>query len=150
MNGAPAIAPDAAMVLGLASTAMPFAGTPEAEAERWLRVMRLHGEVGIALQALGVSEMSLPEHDAAAEHGSPGAGEGDAAGKAGDRDVIANVVDHASRIAEERGAGGVATTDLLMGVMHVYGEDFDRVLHTHGTDREELLEQLARQELRAD
>jgi len=64
--------------------------------------------------------------------------------------VIAHVVEHASRIAGERGASGVATPDLLMGVMHVYGEDFDRVLHVHGTDREELLEQLARQEVRGD
>ena len=59
MNAGPAIAPDAAMVLGIAATAMPFARTPEAEAERWLRVLRLHGEVGAALQALGVSEGPL-------------------------------------------------------------------------------------------
>ncbi len=143
MNGSPAIAPDAAMVLGLVSTAIPFAGTPEAEAERWLRVMRLHGQVGIALQALGVSEMPVSEHDRAGDHEQPAAG-------GGDPDVIAHVVEHASRIAGERGASGVATPDLLMGVMHVYGEDFDRVLHVHGTDREELLEQLARQEVRGD
>ena len=30
--------------------------TPEAEAERWLRLLRLHGEVGATLQALGISE----------------------------------------------------------------------------------------------
>jgi hypothetical protein len=144
MNGAPAIAPDAAMVLGLASTAMPFAGTREAEAERWLRVMRLHGQVGIALQALGVSEMSLSEHDHTGDHAQAIAATG------GERDVIDNVVEQASRIAGERGASGVATADLLMGVMHVYGEDFDRVLETHGTDRAELLEQLARQETRSD
>jgi hypothetical protein len=138
MNGSPAIAPDAAMVLGLASTAMPFARTPVDEAERWLRVMRLHGQVGIALQALGVSEMSLFEAD--------GGGEGQTSATGGDdRDVIASVVESATRIAGERGASGVATTDLLMGVMSVYGEDFDRVLQTHGTDRDELLEQLARQ-----
>jgi len=29
-----------------------------------------------------------------------------------------------------------------MAVMHVYGEDFDRVLQVHGTDREELLQKL--------
>jgi hypothetical protein len=139
MSDAPVLAPDAAMVLGLASTAMPFAGTPEAEAERWLRVMRLHGQVGIALQALGVSEMPVSEHDSASAPAPP-------PGDPGESDVVANVVQHASRIAGERGAGGVATTDLLMGVMQVYGEDFDRVLQTHGTDRQELLEQLARQD----
>jgi hypothetical protein len=139
VSSSPAIAPDAAMVLGLASTALPFAGSPEAEAERWLRVMRLHGRVGIALQALGVSEMSVSEHDHADVH------EQTAAAAGADRDVIAIVVEKASRIAGERGASGVATPDLLMAVMNVYGEDFDRVLHTHGTDRDELLEELARQ-----
>ena len=56
MSTTATLAPDAAMALGIAATAMPFARTPEGEAERWLRVLRLHGESGIALQALGVSE----------------------------------------------------------------------------------------------
>jgi len=139
VNDAPALAPDAAMVLGIASTAMPFAGTPQAEAERWLRVMRLHGQVGIALQALGVSEMSVAEHGGGSDRdpASPAHADGS--------DATTEVLGHASAIARERGAGGVATTDLLMGVIHVYGEDFDHVLHTHGTTRQELLEQLARQ-----
>ena len=58
VNGTRALAPDAEIVLGIASTAMPFARSAEEQAERWLRVLRLHGEVGIALQALGVSEES--------------------------------------------------------------------------------------------
>ena len=29
-----------------------------------------------------------------------------------------------------------------MAVMHVYGEDFDRVLQAHGTDRGEVLARL--------
>jgi hypothetical protein len=139
MSAQPTLAPDAAMVLGLASTAMPFARTPEAEAERWLRVLRMHGQVGIALQALGVSEMSLSEPDPDAER------ERRSSAGTGDPDAVAHVVDHAALVAGERGASGVATSDLLMGVMHVYGEDFDRVLRTHGTDREELLEQLGSQ-----
>ena len=59
MSTGSALAPDAAMALGIASTAMPFARTPEDEAERWLRVLRTHGEAGIALHALGVSEGPL-------------------------------------------------------------------------------------------
>ncbi|HYB22490.1 MAG TPA: hypothetical protein VED41_01745 [Solirubrobacteraceae bacterium] len=130
-----ALAPDAAIVLGIASTAMPFARTPEAEVERWLRVLRLHGQVGIALQALGVSEEPLPGVE-----GHEDTREGAAA--AGERDAVALVTEYAVRIATERHARALATTDLLMAVMHVYGEDFDRVLQVHGADREELLERL--------
>ncbi len=50
---------DSALVLGMASTAIPFARSREEEAERWLRILRLHGEAGAALQALGVSEAPL-------------------------------------------------------------------------------------------
>ena len=44
---------DAALVVALAGTAMPFAHSAEDEAERWLRALRLHGQVGATLQALG-------------------------------------------------------------------------------------------------
>ncbi len=124
------LAPDAAMVLGIASTAMPFARTREDEAERWLRLLRLHGEVGIALQALGVSEVPLPrgrEHTEA-DDTRP--------------DAVAAVTEHTVRIAAERGVNGVGTSEVLMAVMEVYGEDFDRVLRAHGTDRDEVLERL--------
>ena len=50
---------DAALVVALAGTAMPFAHSAEDEAERWLRALRLHGQVGSALQALGVGESPL-------------------------------------------------------------------------------------------
>jgi ATP-dependent Clp protease ATP-binding subunit ClpA len=125
------------MVLGIASTAMPFARTPEAEAERWLRVLRLNGEVGRTLQALGVSEGSLQAHseDNGRERAGPAT--------ADDRDVIARVTEDAVHIASRRGASGVTTTDILMAVMHVYGEDFDRVLRAHGTDRDEVMERLS-------
>ncbi len=138
MSSAPKLAPDAAMVLGIAATAIPFARTPEEEAERWLRILRLHGEVGVALQALGVSEDSLragrelvdserfsqainPEH----------------------RDVIALVTEAAVGEALGRGAGGVGTIDVLMGVMQVYGTVFERALRAHGTDADEVLQRLA-------
>jgi hypothetical protein len=121
------------MVLGIASTAMPFARTPEAAAERWLRVLRLTGEVGTALQSLGVSEGPLGE-----------SGDSERTGPAGvdERDAIAQVTEHAVRIASQRGAAEVATTDVLMAVMRLYGADFDRVLRAHGTDRDEVIERL--------
>jgi arginyl-tRNA synthetase len=136
MSAAPAIAPDAAIVLGIASTAMPFARTPEEAAERWLRVLRLNGEVGAVLQSLGVSEGPLqpPGEDSDREQ----------AGAAGidHHDAVSHVTEHAVHIARERGATAVATTDVLMAVMRVYGADFDRVLQAHGTDRDEVIEQL--------
>ena len=144
MSAAPALAPDAAFVLGIAATAIPFARTPEDEAERWLRLLRLHGEVGAALQALGVSEGSLAKNDAhpPARGETPNAGaDGPAVGKRDD--VIALVGERAARLAGERGAGGIGTTELLLSVLDVYGEVFERTLRAHGTDSSEVLERLA-------
>ncbi|HEX3910211.1 MAG TPA: hypothetical protein VHW67_05865 [Solirubrobacteraceae bacterium] len=143
MSAAPALAPDAAMVLGIAATAIPFARTPEDEAERWLRVLRLHGEVGTVLQSLGVSEDSITMHPENGHHaGATNAGAG--AGTDGERrDVIELVGDSAARIAITRGAGGVATTDVLMALLQVYGPVFERALRAHGTDADEVLERLA-------
>lgn len=137
MSGArPVLAPDAAIALGIASTAMPFARTSDDEVERWLRVLRLHGEVGIALQAIGVSEVPLAGGEEGPEHGA------DSAAAADRGDAVTRVTEHAVRIAAERNQRALTTTDILLAVMHVYGEDFDRVLQEHGTDRKEVLERL--------
>jgi hypothetical protein len=130
-------APDtsAAIVLGIAATALPFAPSPEAEAERWLRILRLHGEAGSTLQALGVSEGPMEDDQ---EQGPPTRHVAPAAG----RDVIAQVTDTAARVAGLRGAGALETRDVLVAVMDCYGEDFDHVLRVHGTDRDEVLERL--------
>jgi hypothetical protein len=136
MSARPMLAPDAAMVLGIAATAIPFARTSEDQAERWLRVLRLHGEVGVALQALGVSEMSLPRV------GANGERESGASAQSEQRDCVALVTDHAARIAAARDAPGVSTTDVLLAVMSVYGTDFERVLRAHGANPDEVLERL--------
>lgn len=133
------VAPDAAIALGIASTAMPFARTPEAEAERWLRILRLHGAAGAALQALGVGEGRLQEP--AREAGAESAWRGDEQQHADD--PVERVIDEAVEISRRRGCAGVATTDLLLAVMCVYGADFDSVLQAHGTDRDELMGKLA-------
>jgi hypothetical protein len=160
MSPKPKLAPEAAMVLGIAATAIPFARTPEDEAERWLRVLRLHGEVGHVLQAIGVSEDVIcvpPEngHADPAASRAPGAGEraGAGAGRTGAndqqsaagerRDVIAMVGQRAERIAAARGSAGVATTDVLVAVLQVYGPVFEQALRAHGTDADEVLERLA-------
>jgi hypothetical protein len=124
---------DAALVLGMASTALPFAGSREEEAERWLRILRLYGDAGAALQSLGVSEGPL---EGAAGNGEHGTSSGV------DTDVLTSVSEVAVRSAEDRGAPAVAAGDVLVAVIEVYGEDFDRVLRVHGTDRAEVLERL--------
>jgi hypothetical protein len=139
MSATPAPDTDAAMVLGMASTAMPFARSAHAEAERWLRILRLHGDAGIALQALGVSEAPLEGNG---EHGN---GEHGRPSQAEDRDVVAAVTESAVRLAGQRGAGTVGTSDVLLAVMDVYGAEFDHVLRVHGTDRAEVLERLGTQ-----
>jgi hypothetical protein len=142
MSTSPTLAPDAAIVLGIAATAIPFARTPEEEAERWLRLLRLHGEVGSVLQALGVSEDAIELHPDDGQH-DPAATAASGAGVGDRRDVIALVCESATRIAAERGAAGVATADLLMALLQVYGAVFECALRAHGTDTDEVLERLA-------
>jgi hypothetical protein len=135
MSSQPVLAPDAEIVLGIASTAMPFARTREDELERWLRLLRLHGEVGAALQALGVSEGALLEQEGAVHEPH--------AGSVGDeRDAVARVSQQAVRVAAERGASAIATADVLLAVMSVYGPEFDRALRAHGADRDAVLDRL--------
>ncbi len=123
------------MVLGIASTAMPFARTREDQAERWLRLLRQHGEAGAALQALGVG-------DAPHETSEQGRAEADAHARAeadSGGDVVTEVSDCAAHIAARRGSACVSTVDILLGVMRVYGDAFDRVLRAHGTDSDTVL-----------
>ena len=149
MNAGPGLAPDAAIVLGLASTAMPFARSPDAEAERWLRILRLHGKAGAVLSAIGVSEAPL-DTPTAGGAGEPAAGAGEAGGAGergggapgGEGDAVARVTEHASRIAGQRGSDAIGTTDVLFAVMEVYGADFDRVLQAHGANRDEVVRRL--------
>jgi hypothetical protein len=130
-------AADAAVAVGIASTAMPFARTPEQAAERWLRVLQLKGEVAVALEALGAGEGPIQVAAGSSErkHAHPAGVDSP--------DAVSRVTEHAIQIARERGAKEVTATDLLMAVMSVYGADFDRVLHAHGTDCDRLIEQLA-------
>jgi hypothetical protein len=125
---------DAALVVALAGTAMPFAHSAEDEAERWLRALRLHGQVGAALQALGVGEAPLMTGSAGDEDGpgTPPLGV----------EVLDDVTGRAGEFAEAREAETVGTPDLLFAVLDVYGRLFDRVLYLRGTSREELAERL--------
>jgi glutathione S-transferase len=126
---------DAAIVLALADTAVPFATSPEDEAERWVRVLRLHGWVGSALQSLGVGEAPL---ETSAQHASVRLLRRRPLGE----DIVQMVTQHAQRFALGRSAGAVCTVDVLFALFAVYGKTFDRALYVRGTSREELIERL--------
>ena len=126
---------DAALVVALAGTAIPFAHSAEDEAERWLRAMRLHGQVGSILQALGVGEAPLmtgSEHEHSEGHGTPNLGP----------NVLDQVTQCAEQFAVARQAETVGTPDILFAVLDVYDKLFDRALYLRGTSREELVERL--------
>jgi len=126
---------DAALVVALAGTAIPFAHSAEDEAERWLRAMRLHGEVGSILQALGVGEAPLMTDAVCGHsdaHGTPNLAP----------DVLDDVTERASQVALARGAENVGTADILFAVLDVYGKLFERTLYLRGTSRDELVERL--------
>jgi hypothetical protein len=124
---------DAALVVALAGTAMPFAHSAEDEAERWLRALRLHGRVGATLQALGVGEAPLMTSTEDAEvHNTPTHGP----------DVLDEVTRRATDFAAARESETVGTADLLFAVFDVYGKLFEHALYLRGTSRDELVEKL--------
>ena len=140
MTDAPRISQDAAIVLALADTAVPFAGSLEDEAERWVRVMRMHGQVGAALQAIGVGEAPLE---------SPALGPDDQRTEALGKRAVGAVGEAAGALARERGSRVVTTVDVLFAAMALYGRAFDRALYVRGATRDELLERLAGAEVTA-
>jgi hypothetical protein len=135
MSDSAGISQDAAIVLALADTAVPFAVSLEDEAERWVRVLRMHGQVGSALQALGVGEAPLESPAAGPdEHGVT-----ESLGKS----AVNAVGEAAGALARERGAQVVTTVDVLFAVIQLYGRAFDRALYVRGATREELIDRLS-------
>src|SRR6185312_7508690 len=128
-----ALSEDAAVVLALAGTAIPFSDSPASEAEHWLRILRMHGEVGSAMQALGVGERPLDERKHV---------EGQRFRRGGEN-VVDLVTARAVKIARTRSATMVGTVDVFEAVRDIYGSFFDDVLYSHGASAEELLERLA-------
>ncbi len=125
---------DAALVAALAGTAMPFSHSAADQAERWLRVLRLHGEVGAALQALGVSEAPLMTGSDPMPEPSGGPPLGD--------EVVERVVRRAGELAIARRAPCVCTVDVLFALFQIYGGLIDRALYLRGSSRDELIERL--------
>ncbi|HEX6461038.1 MAG TPA: hypothetical protein VF032_19135 [Thermoleophilaceae bacterium] len=128
---------DAAIVLGLARTAIPFAANKEDEAERWVRLLRLHGQVGMAMQGLGVSEAPIesPATPRAVRLGQrrdqPGA-------------IVDQVEARALQLAAERRAQLVSTVDIFFALLDVYSHTLERALYVRGTTRLELIQELCR------
>lgn len=128
----PRLSQDAAIVLALAQPAVAAAPSATEEVERWIRILRLHGEVGCALQALGVPERPLVPRARVD------------AGRAQDRsalaeDVVGLVGLRATVAATARGARAAGTLDVLSALLETYDAVFDRALCARGTTRGELL-----------
>jgi hypothetical protein len=133
-----ALSQDAATVVGLAGTALAFAGSADEEAERWLCTLRRYGEAGLLLQALGVGEK--PRDDARPRQTEAAPGDGETR--------MAAVLTCADQFGARRDVHPIGTIELLLAVMRVYGDSFDWALERRGTDRVELLERVTSANLR--
>ena len=122
----------AKMAVGLAATAMPFARSHSEQAERWLRILRVNGAVGNAMQGIGLPEYPLIA-DAAPVSVEPCL-----------PDALTMVIERATRNAHERGGDTITTEDVLVGVMTTYGPAFDQALAIRGTTPAEVLERMQR------
>jgi len=134
-NDAVPLSGDAALVIGLAATAMPFAHTAEDQSESWLRTLRLHGNVGTALADLGMTEEQLVSRAIPASEsvGTP----------LPEGDVVERVVRSATEFTIARGGQTTGTGDLLFALFDVYGRTMDRALFMHGLTRSQVFEALA-------
>jgi hypothetical protein len=121
---------DAVTILALAGTALAYAESIDDEVERWLRALRLYGNAGIVLQAFGIDERPR------SLEGSPAPADAPAETR------VAAVLTAAEEFAGQRGADVVGTLELLLAVMRVYADAFDRALAARGADRVELVAQL--------
>lgn len=127
---------DAALVLALAGTAIRFADSPESEAEHWLRILRMHGEVGSAMQGLGVGEKALQPAE------SPPGSSTQRFRRGGDN-MAELVRTSAAENAVVRGSALVGTVDILQAVAAMYGSYFEDVLYARGSTYAELSERLS-------
>jgi hypothetical protein len=121
---------DAAMMaVGLAGSALPFARSHSEEAERWLRVLRVSGAVGTAMQAIGMPEEPL----------ASGIGPETGARRP---DALETVIAAAEANVRAREASAIGTVDLLVGVTETYGAALDHALAVRGTTVAEVLERV--------
>ncbi|MEA2466661.1 MAG: hypothetical protein QOJ57_787 [Thermoleophilaceae bacterium] len=124
----PCFCGSAKIAMALAATAMPFASTHSEEAERWLRILRVNGAVGNAMQGLGLPEEPL-------ELGAPVVGDDPCR-----PDSIDSVITAATAECRKRGRDAITTADLFVGVLSTYGPAFEKTLAVRGTTSEEVLD----------
>jgi hypothetical protein len=123
-------------VLALAGTAIRFADSAESEAEHWLRILRMHGEVGSAMQGLGVGEKPLDPNE------QPASGRGTQRFRRGGENVVQMVRSRAAEGAVARGASLLGTVDVFDAVAGIYGSYFEDVLYARGASVAEISERL--------
>jgi anti-sigma B factor antagonist len=123
---------DAATALAIAATALPFASSADEQAERWLRALRRHGDAGVILGSLGISDELT---------GAAGEDERDLL-TAPPADPVAAVTNRAAEIAHRHGTGSSRTSDLLEAVRDTYGAAFQRALARHAADPEDVTQRL--------
>jgi anti-sigma B factor antagonist len=125
---------DAATVVGLVSTAMPFASDPADQVERWLKALSRNGEAGFVLDAAGIGDRSVGS--SAADPGRPSA-------LPPEVDPVDAVTAYASRLTHARGDRTTRSTDLLQAVRDIYGDVFIEVLSRHSAEPEDALTRLS-------
>ncbi len=103
------LSPDAALVLGLAATALPFADSYAAEARCWQRILRSEDD---AMAPACAAPAPTDTHTVA---GDP----------SGHMLRLDRVLTYAARFAQERSAGAIRTGDIVRGVVAVYGSALD-------------------------
>lgn len=136
------LTPDAAIVLGIASIAMPFARSSAEEADRWLRILTHYGDAGSVLTSLGITDDDIEAR------GEPAPDPRPPADQVVHHDPIAAVTSSAEQAAHRRAASGIRPSDLLQAVMTVYGSEFEHALMAHGVESKDVSERLG--ELRSD
>ena len=112
---------------------MPFSCSAEAQAESWIRTLRLHGRVGSAMQALGVGEAPLRAETTSSQP------------RPATRRPRATWPTESSRartILRRRRRRPTGTAHLLGALFEVYGDVMERALELHGATRAELIQRL--------
>jgi anti-anti-sigma factor len=127
---------DAATVVGLVSTAMPFAAGPVDQVERWLKVLSRNGDAGFVLDAAGI-------RDRAGGNSERPSGSAASAPLGPDVDPVDAVTAYANHAVRSRGETTTRSTDLLEAVRDLYGDVFEEVLRRHTAEPEGALERLS-------